>query len=132
MTIEDQLRDLILSKYHSLREFTIAHELPYTTVYSLLKRGVSSANVTTVLAVCNALNISQDALAKGEIKFIKNDNTLNQKPRDIADILADTKKQLLAYDGLMFNGKPADPEAVESILNAMEVGMELAKRKNLK
>ena len=30
----------------------------------------------------------------------------------------------------MFDGDPASPEAIESILNAMEIGMEMAKKKN--
>jgi hypothetical protein len=30
----------------------------------------------------------------------------------------------------MFDGKPATPEAIDSILNAMEIGMEMAKKKN--
>ena len=30
----------------------------------------------------------------------------------------------------MFEGDPASPEAIESILNAMEIGMAMAKKKN--
>ena len=30
----------------------------------------------------------------------------------------------------MFNGKPADAESINSILEAMEIGMEIAKRKS--
>ncbi len=29
----------------------------------------------------------------------------------------------------MFDGDPASPEAIESILNAMEIGMEMAKKR---
>ena len=32
----------------------------------------------------------------------------------------------------MFNGKPADEESIQSILDAMEVGMEIARRKSEK
>ena len=54
------------------------------------------------------------------------------KPRDekdIKDILASTE-QLLKQDGLMFDGQPASPEAIDSILSAMQIGMEMAKKKN--
>lgn len=54
------------------------------------------------------------------------------KPRDekdIKNILANTE-QLLKQDGLMFDGDPASPEAIESILSAMQIGMEMAKKKN--
>lgn len=50
--------------------------------------------------------------------------------RDIEKILDQTREQLLSQDGLMFDGKPATPEAVDSILSAMQIGMELAKKKN--
>ncbi len=50
--------------------------------------------------------------------------------RDIEKILNQTREQLLSQDGLMFDGDPASPEAVESIISAMQIGMELAKKKN--
>lgn len=50
--------------------------------------------------------------------------------KDIAKILEQTKEQLLSQEGLMFNGDPASPEAINSILDAMQIGMEMAKKKN--
>ncbi len=50
--------------------------------------------------------------------------------RDIEKILDNTRNQLLNQEGLMFDGKPASQEAVDSILSAMRVGMEMAKEKN--
>lgn len=50
--------------------------------------------------------------------------------RDIEKILNQTREQLLSQEGLMFDGKPASPEAVESIISAMQIGMEMAKKKN--
>ena len=49
--------------------------------------------------------------------------------KDIEEILASTE-ELLQQDGLMFDGDPASPEAVASILSAMQIGMEMAKKKN--
>lgn len=51
------------------------------------------------------------------------------EPTEINEILANTE-QLLKQDGLMFDGNPASPEAIESILSAMQIGMEMAKKKN--
>ena len=50
--------------------------------------------------------------------------------KDIAKILEQTKEQLLSQEGLMFNGDPASPEAINSILDAMQIGMDMAKKKN--
>ena len=36
----------------------------------------------------------------------------------------------MSQEGLMFDGKPASPEAIDSILSAMQIGMEIAKKKN--
>lgn len=56
----------------------------------------------------------------------------NLKPRDqkeITAILSHTE-QLLQQEGLMFDGEPASRESIDSILSAMAVGMELAKKRN--
>ena len=50
--------------------------------------------------------------------------------KDIAKILEHTKELLLSQEGLMFDGDPASPEAINSILGAMQIGMEMAKKKN--
>ena len=50
--------------------------------------------------------------------------------RDIEGILAEARQQLENEEGLMFDGKPASQEAIESILAAMDVGLQLAKQKN--
>lgn len=61
----------------------------------------------------------------------KDTTTLTRKDeRDIEKILDQTREKLLSQEGLMFDGDPASPEAIESILAAMQIGMEMAKKKN--
>ena len=50
--------------------------------------------------------------------------------RDIEKILNRTREQLLTQEGLMFEGDFATPEAIDSIISAMQIGMEMAKKKN--
>ena len=50
--------------------------------------------------------------------------------KDIMRILEQTRDKLLSQEGLMFDGDPASPEAINSILDAMQIGMEMAKKKN--
>ena len=61
-----------------------------------------------------------------------NDDTslTTRDERDISKIIEQTKEQLLSQEGLMFDGDPASPEAINSILDAMQIGMEMAKKKN--
>ena len=131
MTTEEKLKDLILTRYNSLNEFSREINISNSTLDSILKRGIRNSTIDKILKICQALNISADALANGEIVHISNHSTENNsKPKEITDILEQAKKQLLVNDGLMFNGKPADQESINSILSAMEIGIELAKRKH--
>ena len=50
--------------------------------------------------------------------------------RDIERKLSETLNALGGQDGLMFDGDPASPEAIESILAAMELGLQAAKQRN--
>ena len=50
--------------------------------------------------------------------------------KDIQKQLEKFREQLISQEGLMFDGDPASPEAIESILSAMEIGMAMAKKKN--
>ncbi|WDU82313.1 hypothetical protein [Caloramator sp. Dgby_cultured_2] len=55
-----------------------------------------------------------------------------KEEKDIAKRLEKMKEDLLKQQGLMFNGEPASPEAIESILAALEFGMRQAKIINKK
>lgn len=68
MTIETKLNDFILTKYNSIRDFAIRNDIPYTTIKSILSRGVGNSSVNNVIKICKALNISVDALSEGEIR----------------------------------------------------------------
>ena len=127
MKIEKELKRLIIERYGSLLAFSRACDVPNSTINSFLTRGIGTATLSNIFKVCDTLNISADELSRGRIVstfFIK-----NNQPTDIVDILDNAKIQLLNHKGLMFNGKPADEEAIQSILSAMEVGIALPNRK---
>ena len=127
MSTEDHLKELILCRYGSLNCFCEKTGIPNSTIGSILKRGVLNAKVENVITICNALNISADSLAEG--KIVHNYDKPAPKTQEVTDILEQVKLQLLDNEGLMFNGKPADQESINSILSAMEIGIEIAKRK---
>ena len=54
---EDRLRNLILDKYLSLRQFSIEADIPYSSLMTLLTRGIGGASFDTVVKICNALEI---------------------------------------------------------------------------
>ena len=92
------------------------------------KNGKSQPKQDKIEKICEYFNVPISYFYGDETKH----GTTNLKPKDqkdINEILANTE-QLLKQDGLMFDGDPASPEAIESILSAMQIGMEMAKKKN--
>lgn len=58
--LEDKIKELIIEKYGSVRQFALKIDVPYTTIDSILKRGIDNSNVSNVIKMCKALNISID------------------------------------------------------------------------
>lgn len=130
MTTEEKLKELILKRYHSIREFTIAIDIPYTTLDSIFRRGIGNSSVVNVIKICKALGISADALADGEIKPVKIGTEILLNDRiEVEDILAGTKDKLIHQDDITLDGKPINKSEIESILNAIDVGVEIVKKK---
>lgn len=102
---------------------------------SMYLSGERSPRQNRLSQIAEKFNISEAWLMGYDVPMERTDSlsdeTLSQKDkRDILDIISSTKAELLSQEGLMFDGDPASPEAIDSILNAMEIGMEMAKKKN--
>lgn len=97
-----------------------------TSVYNWCN-GIKTPRMDKVDAMCDLFHCNRSDLIADDISI----PTLTAKDeRDIEKILDMTRAQLENQEGLMFDGDPATPEAIESILSAMQIGMELAKKKN--
>ena len=57
MTREQNLRTLILDHSTSLRQFAMEADIPYSTLMTLLTRGIGGASFDTVVQICKALEI---------------------------------------------------------------------------
>ena len=66
--LENKIKDMIINKYGSLRNFCNKIDVPYSTIDSILKRGIGKANVLNVIKICNALGLSVDSLKHGIIE----------------------------------------------------------------
>lgn len=130
MTVEEKLKDLILRRYHSIREFTISIDIPYTTMDSIFRRGIGNSSVTNIIKICKALGISADALAEGEIAPVKQRKSICVNDFiEVKDIIDDTKDLLTHHGFITLDGKPIDKNGIESIINAMDIGVEMVKKK---
>ena len=85
-----------------------------------------------VYLIAKALDVSEAWLMGGDVPMqrIESPTLTRRDTRDIEKILEQTREQLTSQEDLMFDGDPASPEAIESILSAMQIGMELAKKIN--
>lgn len=88
--IENKIKDLILNRYGSLNYFCNKIKLPYSTVDTILKRGIGKANVINVIKICNELGLSVDSLKDGilqpvETQKISRDNFTDQVEQLLRD-----------------------------------------------
>lgn len=57
MTRELRLRNMILDRYPSLREFAKKADIPYSTLMTVLQRGIGGAGFDTVMRICRELGV---------------------------------------------------------------------------
>lgn len=57
MTREWALRKAILERYPSLRQFALEANIPYSTLLTLLSRGIGGASFDVVVQICNHLHL---------------------------------------------------------------------------
>ena len=57
MNRELKLRNLILDRYTSLRQFANDADIPYSTLMTLLSRSVGGASFDIVIRICKILEV---------------------------------------------------------------------------
>ena len=67
--IEEKIKSLIIERYGSVKRFADKIQVPYTTIDTILKRGMLNSNVLNVIKICNELGINVDDLANGKVVF---------------------------------------------------------------
>lgn len=92
-----KLKNIILNKYGSIREFAKVANIPSTTLTSSLDRGIGGMAVDRVIKICDILNIdiktfepienniiskTENKLSKKEENLLSNFNKLNDDGKD--------------------------------------------------
>ena len=67
MTIEDQLKAAILYRYKSIREFAGVAGMAYSTVDSVLKRGITNSGIGTVIKIFSVLDLDMESIPAGTL-----------------------------------------------------------------
>lgn len=142
MTLGDIIKDY--RKSHSMSMDLFAEKSGISKAYiSLLEKNRHpktgkpiAPSIQCIKQAADGMNMDFNALfgmIDGNVSLIEEksaDPLTPRDERDIEKILDQTREKLMSQEGLMFDGNPASPEAIESILSAMQIGMELAKKKN--
>lgn len=124
MTPEEYIKQKILSEYKSVRAFTQEIGLSYSTVDSMLKRGIAGAGVGTVLKVCKSLNIDIELLLSGgersatsflnpeELEHIKKYRALDGYGKKMVDVVLDLETQRYVEYQAMLREAQGEPDNV--------------------
>ena len=67
MSVESDLKNLIIERYGTVKAFSQSVGLPNSTLDSIFRRGILKASVTNVIKICDELGISADGLGEGKI-----------------------------------------------------------------
>jgi transcriptional regulator with XRE-family HTH domain len=135
----DFIKKLINEKSPSMKAFAESIDMPYTTLRSILERGIGNASVDNVFKVCRGLNIKADELeklAQGEQPEKVPDLTAKDE-RDIQRELErmieglESNSSYAAFDGETIDDlDEEDKELLRiSLENSLRVAKKLAKQK---
>ena len=103
MNVEEKIKELILANYKSIRAFTVAASIPYSTVDNIFKRGIGG---TTVVRICDLLGITVEGITHGIIE-----------PKENSAQLTPTQAKLLdSFDQLNEEGQIKAVEYVEDLV----------------
>lgn len=64
---ENKLKELIISRYGSLKKFCETINMPWTTLDSILKRGIVNSNISNIMKITRELHIDTENLVSGII-----------------------------------------------------------------
>lgn len=92
---------LINEKYKSIRQFSIAADIPYSTVKSGLKAGINGMAVENVIKMCTALDIRVDTLIVSDFAAKKENDQLSADEyfllKKYRSLSAQSKQEIMNY-----------------------------------
>lgn len=108
-----KLKSMIFDQYRSVREFAEAADLPYTTVHSILKRGIENSSVDNVMKMCRILGITIEELLKDDSYY------LNLESAKIAQEAFENSELRILFDAAR-NVSPEDLKYVIDLVKRLE------------
>ena len=114
MTREEYLKQLIIEDSITLKDFAKKIDMPYTTLYSILKN-VGGASIDKVIQICKGLGISADDIAKIGEKDTNEGYYTNPETAEYAEMLRTRPGARLLFSAAKDISKEDMQKAVEYI-----------------
>lgn len=114
MTREEYLKQLIIEDSVTLKDFAKKIDMPYTTLYSILKN-VGGASIDKVMQICKGLGIKADDLAKIGEKDAHEGYYTNPETAEYAEMLRTRPGARLLFSAAKDISKEDMQKAVEYI-----------------
>ncbi len=105
---ETRLKEIIIERYGSVKKFCETIGMPWTTLDSILKRGIANSNITNVMKITKELKVDTESLASGIILASAGTNINDASVRK-------SPKIIQYYEQLNDIGKNVATERVEEL-----------------
>ena len=128
-TFTDNLNRLLRIRSITQAELATYMEVSNTTVNNWVK-GYKVPRMDKVDKLCSFFKIKRSELLEQSPASDDLPDLTPKDEREIMHMMDEMKEKLMQEEGLMFDGQPASPESIQSILDAMQIGMEMAKKRN--
>lgn len=130
MKIEETLKSYIIERYGSIRAFALSADIAYTTVVTILQRGINNASLTSIKRICDALNISPDKLSEGKIVF-KSDLSdfieIKEPKIDLNELISQCK-WTLKNNPVVLDGYELTERDIDTLATAIDISLEMIKQ----
>ena len=97
MTREELLKSYILKQYRTVKDFSVAIGLPYTTIDGILRRGVMNTRVENMIRVCQFLGISLPGALSRILTGRLSPSTMYPRWKNITTFLRPIKKPWTSF-----------------------------------
>lgn len=125
MEFGERLQALRKEKGVSREELAQALQLSYSAI-AKYETNIRKPDQETLKKIADYFDVTVDYLLGRS-----NHRKLTRKDeRDIEKIIEETRQKIENTEGLMLDGNILDQEDIEAIINAMRVGLEMAKLRN--
>lgn len=129
MTIENQLRELIVERYGTVVNFSKSIGIQNSTVAGILRRGVNNSTVDNIIKICNELQISTDALAEG--KIVSCDNR-KKSEKTLDQFISDIKREVSDNDNITLDESALSTSEKLILFDFLEMGADYIKKTRLR